>query len=125
MMGLMGKCFPGRELALRGGQTRRSLVGVRTWSAVALTLLGLLATLVPFAYASPVDPTWFAGVYDNGDADEAVLLALTTAKTAAPTDRIVLDVVRRDDGPAAPVQGPVRPVVPAAPSHLTRAPPSR
>jgi len=92
---------------------------------IALTVLGVLAALVPLAYASPIDPTWFAGVYDNGDADEAVLLVLATAKTAAPTARVVLDLRGRDDGPAVPDEAPVRPVVAAAPSHLTRAPPSR
>jgi hypothetical protein len=98
---------------------------VRSWPAIALTVLGVLATLVPLAYASPVDPTWFAGVYDNGDTDEAVLLALATAKTATPTTRVVFDVSRRDDGSAVLAEGLDRPVVAAAPSYLTRAPPSR
>jgi hypothetical protein len=87
-------------------------------------VLGVLATLVPFAYASPVDPTGFAGVYDNGDADEAVLLALATAKTATPTTRVVFDVTRRD-GPAVPSEEVDHPVFAPAPAHLTRAPPPR
>jgi hypothetical protein len=98
---------------------------VRSWPTIALTVLGVLATLVPLAYASPVDPTWFAGVYDNGDTDEAVLLALATAKTATPTTRVVFDVTRRDDGPVVPSEGVDRPVVAAAPAHFTRAPPPR
>jgi len=39
-------------------------------SAVA----GILAVLVPLAYAAPPDPTWIAGIYDNADCDDVVRL---------------------------------------------------
>ena len=34
--------------------------------------------LVPLAHASPPDPTWIAGIYDDADLDEAVA-AVTNA----------------------------------------------
>jgi hypothetical protein len=41
-------------------------------AALALTLLGSLLVLAPLAYASPSDPTWVAGVYDDADFDAIV-----------------------------------------------------
>jgi hypothetical protein len=40
---------------------------------VVVTLVAVLC-LVPAAYGSPPDPTWIAGLYDNGDFDDVVLL---------------------------------------------------
>ena len=34
----------------------------------------LLAALVPLAYATPPDPLWIAGIYDDGDQDDVVVL---------------------------------------------------
>ena len=42
--------------------------------AVATLLTGVLIGLVPFCHASPPDPSWIAGLYDNGDGDDAVLI---------------------------------------------------
>jgi hypothetical protein len=39
-------------------------------------LLSSLFALVPLAYASPPDPLWIPGIYDEGDLDFAVELAL-------------------------------------------------
>ncbi len=41
-------------------------------AALALTLLGSLLVLAPLAYASPSDPTWVSGVYDDADFDAIV-----------------------------------------------------
>ena len=46
--------------------------------ANVLTSVLLLLALVPLAHASPPDPTWTAGIYDNADLDEAVA-AVTNA----------------------------------------------
>ena len=47
-------------------------------SPIRRSLLGILAcmllVLVPMAYASPPDQTWLAGLYDNGDFDDVVVL---------------------------------------------------
>ena len=48
----------------------------RSLTRASLVLLALAWVLVrPLAAASPPDPTWIAGVYDDADLDSAVLLA--------------------------------------------------
>ncbi len=41
---------------------------------VAPAVTAILAVLLPLAYASPPDPTWIAGIYDNADYDDVVAL---------------------------------------------------
>ena len=98
---------------------------VRSRRSIALALFGVLATLVPLAWASPVDPTWFAGLYDNGDSDEAVLRALATSESAAPVMRMVIDIAKHDTFVAVLAAGLGRAAGTAAPPDLTRAPPHR
>jgi hypothetical protein len=38
-----------------------------------MLVAGALVALVPLAHASPPDPTWIAGLYDDADHDDAVL----------------------------------------------------
>lgn len=95
----------------------------RVRPSLVLAVLAALAALVPLAYASPVDPTWFAGLYDNGDSDGAVLLTLATATSVAPAERVIIDVTQHDAGHAGLAEGSGRAVVTAAPSDLTRGPP--
>jgi hypothetical protein len=40
-----------------------------------LLLAAVWVLVRPLAAASPPDPTWIAGVYDDGDLDDAILLA--------------------------------------------------
>jgi len=54
---------------------------------VALLLVSGLVTIVPLAHGSPPDPTWVAGLYDDGDHDD-VVLAITTASALPPMDAI-------------------------------------
>jgi hypothetical protein len=50
-------------------------------------LVWLLATLMivltPMAWASPIDPSWIGGVYDDGDFDDVVSY-LTSGTLAVP-----------------------------------------
>jgi len=39
----------------------------------AILVAGTLVALLPLAHASPPDPTWISGLYDDGDHDDAVL----------------------------------------------------
>jgi hypothetical protein len=39
---------------------------------VASVLVSLLVLLTPLAWASPVDPSWIKGIYDDGDHDDVV-----------------------------------------------------
>jgi hypothetical protein len=49
--------------------------------ALTGVLLAALVTLTPLAYASPPDPTWISGVFDDDDNDDGVFLI--TSSTAA------------------------------------------
>lgn len=44
---------------------------------VVLVLLVALLGLAPLAHATPIDPTWLAGYYDDGDHDDVVLAAIS------------------------------------------------
>jgi hypothetical protein len=39
-----------------------------------LLLVGVVVTLTPLAYASPPDPSWIGGLYDDSDFDDVVVL---------------------------------------------------
>lgn len=55
-----------------------------------LVLLGTLIGLVPLAYASPPDPVWVSGLYDDADYDD-VVVAATSIK--APEEATPLPVI--------------------------------
>ena len=54
---------------------------MRSRGAVAGLLLGVLLALPPCAHASPTDPTWIPGFYDDDDYDD-VILFITGAVSA-------------------------------------------
>jgi hypothetical protein len=60
---------------------------LRGWitSVIVPALVVALSTLTALCYASPPDPTWIAGLYDDADQDEVVLevLAITAVPAAA------------------------------------------
>jgi len=95
-------------------------MGRRTF--VVVLILGVLLVLPPLAHASPTDPTWIPGFYDDNDYDD-VILFITGAVTAVDS-RIVGDiaVVAVCLGLIAPSR---RPLVPAHPvrSLSSRSPP--
>jgi hypothetical protein len=41
--------------------------------ALVLLLLACLFSLSPLAYASPPDPTWVDGIFDDADGDDVVI----------------------------------------------------
>ncbi len=49
----------------------------------ALFLLLVCVGLTPLAYASPPDPAWIRGIYDDADFDDVVVLITSTAATIA------------------------------------------
>jgi hypothetical protein len=89
--------------------------------ALSALVLASIAALPAMAHASPPDPIWIVGVYDDGDQDDLIALAAwATGATGAPLD-IHLTLV--------PVEGlpPVHDRAPAigAPSLVrSRAPPA-
>jgi hypothetical protein len=46
---------------------------------LALVLLASLIALYPLAFASPPDPVWLAGIYDDADLDDVVWVVTSTA----------------------------------------------
>ncbi len=64
---------------------------------VLVTLLPLLVVLTPLAYASPPDPVWVSGFFDDADQDDVVVL-ITSA--GAAIDPFPLD--REWTAPASP-----------------------
>ena len=92
----------------------------RVWLAVLL--LGVLLTLPPIAHASPTDPVWISGLYDDNDYDD-VILFITGAVSAV--DSGVVDLV----GPVVVCLGLITPSRPQSVSSRpleslsTRAPP--
>jgi len=46
-------------------------------------LVGLMVVLTPMAWASPVDPSWTKGVYDDADFDDVVTY-LTSGTSTIP-----------------------------------------
>lgn len=49
-----------------------------------LILLVVTAALTPFAYASPPDPTWISGFFDDDDNDNGVFLITSSTATLDP-----------------------------------------
>ena len=47
---------------------------------LVLILLSDLAALAPLAYASPPDPAWIGGIYEDDDFDDVVLAATAAEK---------------------------------------------
>jgi hypothetical protein len=80
-------------LARVSGQSCDALVGhVRgRWGrSCVLTLLVILVSLVPLAHASPLDPLWIAGIYDDTDFDE-VVVAVGSAEARAEDSRVIVE----------------------------------
>lgn len=89
----------------------------------ALLLLLVCSGLTALAYASPPDPAWIRGIYDDADYDDVVVLITSTAATIA-------SVFLVDVGPGSLVAGAVvqsveHPVCSLSSSSLqSRAPPT-
>jgi len=93
-------------------------MGRRTF--VVVLILGVLLVLPPLAHASPTDPTWIPGFYDDNDYDD-VILFITGAVTAVDS-RIVgaIAVVAVCLGLIAPTRRPLVPV--SSPADLVAQP---
>ena len=51
---------------------------MRPVRALGLLLFACLISITPLAYASPPDPTWTEGIYDDADGDD-IVVSLTGA----------------------------------------------
>jgi len=97
------------------------VLSVNRWFILALVLA--VVALAPLAYSSPPDQTWLTGLWDNGDYDDVVILATSTAGIASAVgvteSRPVLLVVAR-----ILLVEPADISLPAVESPATRAPPA-
>jgi hypothetical protein len=59
--------------------TRQRARRLARWSYTAgiFFLAALVISVVCLAHASPPDPTWIPGIYDNADFDDAILAVLS------------------------------------------------
>ena len=90
--------------------------------SLAVLVLSLVSSLTPLAQASPPDPTWLSGFYDNGDYDDVVLMVLSDV---APVEPFALG----ERGQCLVIVGPALPddeslrLLPRPSSSPPRAPP--
>jgi len=99
------------------------LVAMSFRRRLTLLVVGAIALLAPLAHASPPDPAWIAGFWDNADYDDVVLLvtsAVGTADSRPPYVTVSVPVVIASV--SSPDESPVsgRPLS----SWNTRAPPT-
>ncbi len=89
---------------------------------VALALIVVALGLAPVAHATPPDPSWIPGLYDNADFDDVILLI--TSKLGAIQSNIIpsLRPVAFVLGLATPMPTESRPLRPLS-SVFGRAPP--
>lgn len=52
--------------------------------ALALLVLLTLVGLTPLGYASPPDPSWVQGIYDDADYDDVVVMVTSAVAVNAP-----------------------------------------
>ncbi len=76
-----------------------------------LLVVGVILALRVFAYASPPDPDWISGFWDNGDYDDVVILVTATHGTtdvhvpvAVGVAHVVVATVELTRPPAVRVQ---------------------
>ena len=91
-------------------------------AVVAMVLITIALLLTSLAYASPPDPTWVGGFWDDGDFDDAVIavtsvMAIPTLhRIDAPPTRIVLGLLLEAPTPTIAYDGSLH--------HAPRSPPA-
>jgi len=90
---------------------------------VAPFLFLVIPLLTPMAYASPPDPSWIHGLYDDGDFDDVVVLVTSGSGVVELT--LLADVSPAPPPVSWSVQSSDRPVSTESPGSLhSRAPPA-
>jgi hypothetical protein len=92
--------------------------------AALVAFAAVLATLSGLAYASPADPTWIPGVYDDADFDDVVGLVTSAEALATAASSADLPLVTLRTSPPAPLRETAILRFPTATLHA-RAPPAR
>jgi hypothetical protein len=66
------------------GSSRQILRPAVSELLLVVLLLVMPATLPALAYASPPDPSWIYGIYDDADHDDVAVLVMSTAGSLGP-----------------------------------------
>lgn len=71
---------------------------------LAAVLLLAIAGLTALAYASPPDPSWIRGIYDDGDFDDVVVLLTSTSSLidVSLSPRMVMPILSLVGRPVRP-----------------------
>jgi hypothetical protein len=99
----------------------RATTHVRIGSTMALLLAVGIVTLPSLCQASPPDPTWIAGLYDDADHDDVVLDVIGTVALPAPVPPQVTAPIRVDS--ALPTAAREAPSKRSVVGRVDRAPP--
>jgi hypothetical protein len=91
--------------------------------ALALLLLPLVGGLTALAYASPPDPAWIEGIYDDGDSDDVIVMITSGVAAIAPVLLVDLRQMPPVVGPAPQVVDDPVSTPPFSPLQ-SRAPPA-
>jgi hypothetical protein len=90
--------------------------------ALVLLILACLFSLTPLAYASPPDPTWVDGFFDDADGDD-VVISISWAAWAIELDPLAGVTPLFASVPFVPVGEPRLASIAVRPAFLGRAPP--
>ena len=92
---------------------------------LTLVLVALMLSLAPLAYATPPDPTWISGIWDDDDFDDVVGYITSAAgllphPVACDLRPVALPVLLSPLGFPAPVSAPRSASSPRAPPPTSR-----
>lgn len=90
---------------------------------LALLLVLPFGGLTPLAYASPPDPAWIPGIYDDADYDDVIVMITSAAAAPAPVLRMDLQQIPPLVGSAPQLADEPAPT-PSLSSRQSRAPPT-
>ena len=91
--------------------------------ALIAFIAAVLTTISGLGYASPADPTWIPGVYDDADFDDVVGLVTSAEALATAASTADLPLVTPRASPPAPLRESAILRFPTATLHA-RAPPA-
>jgi hypothetical protein len=104
--------------------TSRPVLSFTSCRACLIVLISAVLAAIPtLAHASPPDPTWIPGIYDDADFDDVVGLVTSATALVEPMDAVSLRLV----SPPTSLEGSPRESTPQRFSTATlhaRAPPA-
>jgi hypothetical protein len=104
---------------------RRKAFALRSSRGCLIVLISaVLEAIVSLAYASPPDPSWISGIYDDADFDDVVGQVTSAKVLVGPANAVALLLVPPTTSPPAPLRESAVTRLLTATLHA-RAPPAR